>query len=420
MNKQAVALAADSAVTLSGKRGPKIFASADKIFTLSKYAPVGVMVFDNAEFMRVPWETIIKIYRRHISRRRFDTLGQYADHFIDFLAGNAELFPQSEQQLFLLRHLSSYYEYIREILLERAAKVIKSKGVITDSELENLAEALVREQWKIWDDAEPIPNLPDDHEEAFRRTYGRMVEQERASAFENLPLTEDTVRKLGEIAVNFVSKLVPLRPSGGSGVVVCGFGERDVFPILWNCQLYGVAHGQVHRAPPDVSQITRESDAVLVPFAQREMVDSFMRGIHPDIEEVVYSNISRVIAAYPGLVLRTLGVTKLTAAQRKALDDVRKKMLEDFDDGLDKYKRENHVDPTVNIVAGLPKDELAAMAEALVNLTSFRRRVSMDAETVGGPIDVAVISKGDGFVWIKRKHYFGAELNPQFLATYNL
>jgi hypothetical protein len=60
------------------------------------------------------------------------------------------------------------------------------------------------------------------------------------------------------------------------------------------------------------------------------------------------------------------------------------------------------------------------MAEALVNLTSFRRRVSMDAETVGGPIDVAVISKGDGFVWIKRKHYFGAELNPQFLATYNL
>jgi len=33
-------------------------------------------------------------------------------------------------------------------------------------------------------------------------------------------------------------------------------------------------------------------------------------------------------------------------------------------------------------------------------------------------IDVAVISKGDGFVWIKRKHYFKAELNPQFFANY--
>ena len=42
----------------------------------------------------------------------------------------------------------------------------------------------------------------------------------------------------------------------------------------------------------------------------------------------------------------------------------------------------------------------------------------MDAETVAGPIDVAVISKGDGFIWIKRKHYFERELNPQFFANY--
>jgi hypothetical protein len=37
---------------------------------------------------------------------------------------------------------------------------------------------------------------------------------------------------------------------------------------------------------------------------------------------------------------------------------------------------------------------------------------------VGGPIDVAVISRGDGFIWIKRKHYFSPELNPQFAANY--
>ena len=42
----------------------------------------------------------------------------------------------------------------------------------------------------------------------------------------------------------------------------------------------------------------------------------------------------------------------------------------------------------------------------------------MQAETVGGPIDVAVISKGDGFIWIKRKHYFEGDMNPQFFANY--
>jgi hypothetical protein len=58
------------------------------------------------------------------------------------------------------------------------------------------------------------------------------------------------------------------------------------------------------------------------------------------------------------------------------------------------------------------------MAEALVNLTSFKRKISLEAETVGGPIDVAVISKGDGLVWIKRKHYFEPKLNPQFFDLY--
>lgn len=58
------------------------------------------------------------------------------------------------------------------------------------------------------------------------------------------------------------------------------------------------------------------------------------------------------------------------------------------------------------------------MAEALVNLTKFRRRVTTARETVGGPIDVAVITKGDGFVWVKRKHYFEPEYNPRVIARY--
>jgi len=59
------------------------------------------------------------------------------------------------------------------------------------------------------------------------------------------------------------------------------------------------------------------------------------------------------------------------------------------------------------------------MAEALVNITSLKRKVSTDQDTVGGPTDVAIISKVDGFVWIKRKHYFGIDLNPHFSKKYN-
>lgn len=55
------------------------------------------------------------------------------------------------------------------------------------------------------------------------------------------------------------------------------------------------------------------------------------------------------------------------------------------------------------------------MAEALVEITSLKRKVKDDSESVAGPVDVAVISKGDGFIWLKRKHYFEIEKNPYFL-----
>ncbi len=55
-------------------------------------------------------------------------------------------------------------------------------------------------------------------------------------------------------------------------------------------------------------------------------------------------------------------------------------------------------------VSGLPRQDLAKMAEALVNLTAFLMRMNADQdETVAEPIDVALLSKGDGFIWIKHK-----------------
>jgi len=93
-------------------------------------------------------------------------------------------------------------------------------------------------------------------------------------------------------------------------------------------------------------------------------------------------------------------------------------ILKTFSDMLGKHRQEHYTDGVMSAVSLLPKDELAAMAESLVNLTVFKHKVSMSAETVGGAVDVAVITKGDGFIWIKRKHYFKPELNPQFAANY--
>ena len=93
-------------------------------------------------------------------------------------------------------------------------------------------------------------------------------------------------------------------------------------------------------------------------------------------------------------------------------------MLDDIFRNIGIFKQINFIRPVIDAVTILPKEELAELAFSLVSLTSLKRRMSMEQETVGGPIDVAVISKGDGFIWIKRKHYFSTDLNPQFVPNY--
>jgi len=61
---------------------------------------------------------------------------------------------------------------------------------------------------------------------------------------------------------------------------------------------------------------------------------------------------------------------------------------------------------------------MATLAESLVSTTAMKQKVSLELETVGGPIDVAFISRNDGFIWIKRKHYFEEKLNPFFFQKY--
>jgi hypothetical protein len=59
--------------------------------------------------------------------------------------------------------------------------------------------------------------------------------------------------------------------------------------------------------------------------------------------------------------------------------------------------------------------DLAAFAESLVTVRAMKRKVTVGPETVGGPIDVAVISRHEGYILVERKHYFDAELNRRYM-----
>jgi len=59
----------------------------------------------------------------------------------------------------------------------------------------------------------------------------------------------------------------------------------------------------------------------------------------------------------------------------------------------------------------MPIKDVIDLAEFLVETTIKFSRFKPGAPTVGGPIEIATITKHEGFKWIKRKHYYDARLN---------
>lgn len=122
LNQQAVALAADSAVTIGGYNVPKIYPSANKLFTLSKYAPVGVMVYNSASFMGVPWEVIVKTSREHLGQRVFPRLEDYTEHLLHFIESNEAITPRDQEERYTKNLIQHLFEMLRRHVAAQAEK----------------------------------------------------------------------------------------------------------------------------------------------------------------------------------------------------------------------------------------------------------------------------------------------------------
>ena len=61
----------------------------------------------------------------------------------------------------------------------------------------------------------------------------------------------------------------------------------------------------------------------------------------------------------------------------------------------------------------MPIQDAIDLAEFLVDLTIKFVRFLPGAPTVGGPIEVAAITKHEGFKWIRRKYYYDRAMNPE-------
>ncbi len=421
MNRESVAIAADSAVSLMGgqtERPEKIFTSASKIFELSPGHSVCFMIFNYASFMGIPWEIIFTHYKRTLRTTVFTTLEDYAKDFIHFLATDTDLVPQEGEENYFLTNTYRYFLSIKQTFMQSANDLVKTTGGITEEQVMNVPATTIKGIYDALLAAPFAASMTEEDTARLLSQYDKQLDKAFADVFETLPLSELSKTQLKSIAALFFTKsggnLDPLSMDF-SGVVIAGFGQKDIFPSLVSYWIEGRLIDKLKYTEKKRVGITFKNGAEIVPFAQHEMVDIFLSGMETGLEEALLRSIAQTLYTYPEALVNS--IAELPEESKAKYKDTFKvntdEVMKNLTEALNNYRLSNFI-PILNVVVSLPKSELAAMAESLVNITSLKRRVSMEAETVGGPVDVAVISKQDGFVWIKKKQYYSSDLNPRY------
>lgn len=420
LNREAVALAADSAVTISGERN-KVYNSANKLFTLSKYHPVGIMIYGNARLASVPWETIIKVYREELGDKAFSGLEEYASDFMAYVTTSVPSYvPPSAQEEYVFSISWSYFQFIYNRVAERCEQ-IDAEELADHEDAEKLGKSIltdiIKQEAARLSEFEFAPQFDATSVDSILEQYRDVIARAREEVF-GQSLGSKIDRELNKLVPLVIAK--ELETPYHSGVVIAGFGSEDIYPKLQSYLVDGVVLDRVKYRDDQSQDIGDDVSASVTPFAQGEMVQTFMEGIDPSFRE---NEITWLVGALENLIDSTIGdlpkgSEKIAKGLETDLEQKATALLADYRRTFTDYSRDRYWAPILSVVEVMPKEELAAVAEALVNLTAFKRRVSNETETVGGPIDVAVISKGDGFIWIKRKHYFSPELNQHFLANY--
>lgn len=417
MNRTGIALATDSAATVRSPTGKAKLYQADKLFMLSNTQPVGAMVYSSSSLLGVPWEVILKLFRSKVGNSKLPKLEDYATRLWEFIAESKHLFPPAEQQRAYLHLVDIYFRRLEgkvSALFDAHSKdldVVKKRPLLHFQTEVVLAE-LVAWQGKAGSDTFDITTA--------NKYSGVSSNKVSALVLRHFPGADDKVATaLTELSRLIITK-AEIAQDARTGIVIAGYGENNVFPVMQEFHVGEIYDDKLKYRHVETWQIDNDQRSVVKPFAQSEMAQTFLYGLSPkvalkqvrEIVEAVVLAPNAAIDGFPGVSKRRKNAYKeqILAGSLAAAKVIQKNIRE--------HSIKEHYSQVLQFVTHLPKNELAHVASSLVNLNSFQKRMNFrDDETVGGPIDVAVISKCDGFVWVARKHYFTPELNSHYFRN---
>lgn len=466
MNHLGVALASDSVVTMS-KKG-RTYSTVNKIFSLAGRQPIAIMISDSASYIPgdVAWERVIGQFREHIGLDERPQLWDYVVEFRKFVSSSTILNDPGKNDRAIQADLVEYFtQNIIRIAAAReemtshdswaVAKLIYDVPEVGDylnqgivERIDNLVEQVERmSSWKSvskWYEGER--ERWDNHAYTTKKRHGKNAKMAAKYFCERHECPKSCAKKMEQIFLfHLTSYGSQFYWKTKSQMAFAGFGETEITPELITCLVGSEVHEddafgdfEYHAIRPridyeDSGELRNEVDpesnvkmysgsAMITPFAQKDEMQTTLNGINiwtrhillsrmPDyIRDSVTDSILDHLDDLDGFGPSRMDMIKQCMDENK--ESITRKITKEVEGAID-HTRKKRREMFRQVTSRVPMEELANFAKTMVALEAEITHYVKDIRSVGGPIDLATITKEDGFLWIETKQSVDSSKNPR-------
>lgn len=408
LNKEAIVVAADSAVTVGRDPHPRYSKSANKIFDASPHGNLAIAIFSGAEMDGVPWELAVKQFRAaDAGNPQRSTVAEYIPAVIQFLTGNALLFPAAWLEQRLKTRIAVAGQQVLDDVRKRHANI--GDPALDVATRKGLWDQVVAQERATVVAMSLGGGLSQANYDAVRAQIPQLAADVHALLPAEIAAVVDPA-EFCDLAIEYAFR-VPHYVYNSTGVTFAGYGADQPFPAFHSITVYGHIGSEICYAKTNEYVIGHTSGAWIQPFAKASMIQRFTDGFDYKQQGLLLDTVKDAVRQYTAQ-LQAQGVVIDPALAQPIVDQVAASSVRAWEQA--NYQENFH--PLRRVLNSLSVQEMAELAETLLVLESLRERVTSPSETVGGPVDVAAITKSDGLVWIRRKHYFDSRLNLRYLT----
>jgi len=299
LNTQGIAIASDSAVTVTGGERERSYTSADKIFPV-KGVPVAVLHSSRVQTWGVPWQLLVEAWGQQRAPEQLATLDGYAAEFRDWLLHRSGVVTPEEQDGFLRWIFRDYLMALRNrIRSELSTLGIAPEVGYAEGEVAQMVDRVVDSYVSTLKERDTFSCMEGADAKGLCSRLAGELREDLDWVFDDTQRTahlDGTAQRIGELLVTTAE---PFTSDATRGFV--GFGRDSFFSGIYRVTISGALAGVVRYYDESEDHVSTTRRVSIAPLGMTDaMAGAFLRGTSQEYRYAAHRVLASCVEAKEG------------------------------------------------------------------------------------------------------------------------